>query len=95
MTVPAASIVEDLDVIENIGASEISCFVDAFADAFFFKAAEEGLGHHVIPAISAPAHAGQQVVGTAEANPVVTAILAALIRMHDHRLRGFTSPHGH
>ncbi|SCX82050.1 hypothetical protein SAMN05216308_101415 [Nitrosospira sp. Nsp13] len=29
MTVSAAPIVEDLDVIENIGASEISCFVDA------------------------------------------------------------------
>ena len=59
MTVPAASIVEDFDVIEYIGASEISCFVDALADAFFFQTAEEGFGYRVIPTISAPAHTGQ------------------------------------
>ena len=59
MTVSAAPIVEDLDVIENIGTGEISCFVDAFADAFFFQTAEEGFGYRVIPAISAPAHTGQ------------------------------------
>ena len=54
MTVSAAPIVEDLDIIENIGASQISCFVDALADAFFFQTAEEGFGHRVIPTISAP-----------------------------------------
>lgn len=45
MTVSATPIVEDLDVIENISAGKISCFVDAFADTFFFQAAEEGFGH--------------------------------------------------
>jgi hypothetical protein len=79
MTVSAAPIVEDLDIIENISAGKISCFVDAFADTFFFQAAEEGFGYCIIPTISASAHAGQQAMRTAEADPIVTAILAALI----------------
>ena len=41
MTMSAAPIVEDLDVIENIGTGEISCFVDALADTFFFQTAEK------------------------------------------------------
>jgi hypothetical protein len=45
--VSAAPIVEDLDIIENISAGKISCFVDAFADTFFFQAAEEGFGYCV------------------------------------------------
>ena len=59
MTVLAAPIVEDLDVIENIGASEISCFIDALTNAFFFQTAEKGFGYRVIPTTSAPAHARQ------------------------------------
>lgn len=29
------SIVEHFDVVEDIGTSELACFVDAFFDAFF------------------------------------------------------------
>jgi hypothetical protein len=64
--VSAAPIVEDLDVTENISAGKISCFVDAFADTFFFQAAEEGFGYCIIPTISASAHTGQQAMPDSE-----------------------------
>src|SRR5512146_2125878 len=95
MTVSAAPIVEDLDVIEYISAGKISCFIDAFADTFFFQATEEGFSDCIIPTISASAHAGQQVVRTAEADPIVTAVLTTLIGVHDNRLRRFSSSHRH
>ncbi len=71
MTVATLSIVEDLDVVEDIDTGQVTGFVDAFADAFLFQTAEEGLGHSVAPTISSSAHAGRQSVGTAEPHPVI------------------------
>ena len=45
MAVAAGSIVEHLDVIEDVGAGELAGFVDALAHAFFLQAAEEGFGY--------------------------------------------------
>ena len=38
---PAGSVVEDLDIIEDVGSGEVSGFVDAFSDTLLFQAAEE------------------------------------------------------
>ena len=57
------SVIEDLDVIEDIGTGELTGFVDAFADSFLFQATEEGFGYRIIPAITTPTHAGFQIVG--------------------------------
>ena len=43
MAVAASSIVEDLDVVEDVGPRQFAGFVDAFADALLLQAAEEGL----------------------------------------------------
>ncbi|ANI21820.1 hypothetical protein AB870_26180 (plasmid) [Pandoraea faecigallinarum] len=47
MGMTAGSIVKDFDVIEDVGARQITGFVDAFSHAFLFKTAEEGLGNRV------------------------------------------------
>lgn len=43
MTVAPGSVVEDLDVVKNIGPGHFSGFVDAFADTFFLQTTEEAL----------------------------------------------------
>jgi len=43
----AGTIVEDLDVVEHVGASELAGLVDAVADAFLFQAAEERFSDRV------------------------------------------------
>lgn len=57
VAVAAGSIVERLDVIEDIGAGQVACLVYALLDPFLFQAGEEGLGHRVVPAVAAAAHA--------------------------------------
>jgi hypothetical protein len=51
------SIVKDFDVIEDIGTSQISSFVDALSDSLLFQAAKEGFCNGIVPAVAAPAHA--------------------------------------
>lgn len=41
MIVTTLSIVEDLDVIENIGTCEVACLINAFSDVFLSQAAEK------------------------------------------------------
>lgn len=41
------SVVEDLDVVKNIGPSHVSGFVDAFADTLFPQTTEEGFRHGI------------------------------------------------
>ena len=60
---PASTVVEYLDVIEDIGTGQVTGFVDTFFDALLFKTAEEGLSDCVVPTVTASAHAGLQVVG--------------------------------
>lgn len=95
MAVPAGSIVEHLDVIEDIGAGEITCLVDALFDPLFLQATKKRLDNGVVPAVTAPAHAGIEIVFSTEAQPVVTAVLSALIRVHQDPLLGLASPHRH
>jgi hypothetical protein len=91
----AISIVEDFDVIEDIGSGQIAGLVDALSDPFLLQAAGKLFGHGIGPAAAAPTHARLQVVSGAESPPVVAAVLRVLIRMHQHALLGFASPHGH
>ena len=44
---PAGSIVEHLDVIEDVGAGELAGFIDALAHALFLQAAEEGFSNRI------------------------------------------------
>ena len=56
MTVTVGSIVERLNVIEEIRPGEVSCLVDAFADALLLQATEKGLRQGFVPAVATSAH---------------------------------------
>lgn len=71
MAVTAGTVVEDLDVVENISPGQLPGLVDTLADPFLFQAAEEGLCDCIVPAVATPAHAGLRVVLAAEALEVV------------------------
>ena len=64
----ASSIVERFDVIKDIRFSQITRFVDPLLDVFHLQTAEDGLGHRIVPAVAASAHANQRgqiyLVGT-------------------------------
>ena len=47
MAVPAGSIIKHLDAVEDVSASELAGFVDAFSNTFLFQTAEEGFGYRV------------------------------------------------
>ena len=88
-------VVEHFNVIEDIRPDQIPGFIYAFSDPFFFQRTEERFGHRIIPAVATPAHARRQVIGPAEALPVVTAVLATLIAVNDNLAVRFSTPHGH
>ena len=48
-------------------------------DSLLLQAAEEGLGHSIVPAVSSPARARLEMVCLAETSPSVAAILSALV----------------
>lgn len=89
------SVIERFNVIEDIGAGQIAGFVDPFSDALLFQRTEERFSDRIIPTVATSAHTGGQVIGPAETLPVVTAILATLIRVHDDLAFWFTPPYGH
>lgn len=71
----ARRIVEHLDVLEDIRTRHIARFVDTLLDPLLFQATEERLGDRVIPAISPSTHARLEIVGFAESQPIVAAVL--------------------
>lgn len=84
----ALGVVEHLDVVEDIAACFTAGRIDASADAFTLEQLEEALSHCVVVAVTASAHAADQVVVTQEGLPLVACELAALIGMnHDGCLR--------
>ena len=58
MRISSVLIIKDFDVIEDIGSSQITGFIDPFSDSFFFQATEEGFSNRIIPTVTSPAHAG-------------------------------------
>ena len=95
MDVTTCSVIEHFNVIEHIGPGHIPGFVYPFADAFFFQAAEKGLGHGIVPAVTPATHTGLQLVGQAETLPVIAAILTALVGVDDHSVFGLAAPNRH
>jgi len=45
-----------------------------FLDAFFFQAAEKGLGNSVVPAVASTTHAAFELARSAEPSPIVAAV---------------------
>ena len=65
-----------------------------FFDPLFLQTAKERLRHGVVPAVAAATHAGLEVMVAAEPQPVVAAVLRALIGV-DQRTPWLTTPYGH
>lgn len=78
MTVAPGPVVEHFDVIEDIRPGQIPGFIDTFSDPLFFQRTEERFGHGIILTVATPAYARCQVIGPAEALPVVAGVLAVL-----------------
>jgi hypothetical protein len=79
MAVSSRLIVERFDVVRNVCGSNFSVLVDSLFDALFLQTAEEGFCDRIIPAISPPAHARFETVRLAEAPPIITSVLRALV----------------
>ena len=58
VAVPARSIVEHLDAVEDIRPGEILRLVDTLFDSLFLQAAKERLRHRLVPAVAAATYAG-------------------------------------
>ena len=57
MLVSSRSIVEALDVVGDVIGRLLARVVDAFLDALFLQAGEEGLRDGIVPAVASAAHA--------------------------------------
>ena len=96
-------VVEHLDVIEHVRPGFIAVCIGPALDPFTLQYLEEALGHGVVVAVAATAHAADQVVRLEEVLPVlaaelatlIAAELATLIGMHDHFLLWLPAPHRH
>jgi hypothetical protein len=72
-------IIENFNVIEQVGASQIACFVYSLLHTLLLQAAKERFSDCIVPTIPSAAHAGFQVIGATEPFPVVAIILRPLI----------------
>ncbi|BDD49209.1 hypothetical protein PDTA9734_06960 [Phytobacter diazotrophicus] len=88
-------VVEDFNVIEDIGPGQIPGFIDTFSDPFFFSELKNDSATALSQQLPRRLMLGAVVIGPAEALPVVTAVLAALIAMYDNLAVRFSTPHGH
>jgi hypothetical protein len=82
MSVPTSSIIEYLDVVKDVGPGEVARFVDVFFDPFFHQATKEVARNSIAQVVTESAHAGFQVIGHQEAQPLIAIVLGILIRMH-------------
>lgn len=95
MTVTTRTIIENFDIVKDIGACHFARFVDSFSYPFFLKATKDAFGNSIVPTVSAAAHAGLEIMSFAKAFEVIAAELRSLIRMHNHLLSRLTAPYSH
>ncbi len=91
----ALSIVEHLDVIEDVRSRRLPVRIDPALDAFALQQLEKALSDRIVMAVTPATHAGDQVVGLEKVLPVITGVLTALIRMNDDFSHRLASPHRH
>src|SRR4029077_20986409 len=77
--VKAASIVEDLDVLEEGGTEGDAGRPSTTVDELGLECGEEGFGHGVVPAVAATAHADGDAGVVEDATILGTRVLAASI----------------
>ena len=75
MAVSPSAIIEQFDVLVDLGRGYLPSRVDALLNLLLFQAAKERFGHRVIPAAATPAHAWLQMMRMAETPPRIAAKL--------------------
>lgn len=86
---PSFEVVEQFDVIEDVGPCVITRGVDTPLDPLTLEQLEEAFGHSIVVAVASPTHRANHCVRLDEALPIVTGVLAALVGMNQQPL---TSP---
>ena len=84
-------IVKHLNEIESLASGFVTCWIDLFLGDSFFKRGKETLGNGIVPAITLPAHAANELVLGQNGFEVIAGILAATIRMTDTTLQRVAS----
>ena len=92
---PAFGVVKHLDVVEHVATRRIPGQVDLSPDPLSLEQLEEALGHGVVVAVAAAAHARHHVVALEEVLPLVAGELATLIAVQCDRCCGLAPPDGH
>ena len=77
------SVIEHLDVIEDIGTRFIACAISGSVDSFAFEQAEEAFSNSIVVAVAAAAHAAFDTVPGEFISEVVTGVLSATIGVMD------------
>lgn len=95
MAVTTSRIIEHFDVIEHIGSRVGHGFAAPPIHPLPFQRSKKRLGDGIVPAVAATAHARLQAMISAEAMPVVTAVLRSLIRVDQDCLPRSASSHRH
>lgn len=75
MAVPTSAMIEQFDVIRDLGSGHLTSCIDALLDPLLFQATKERFGHCVIPAVATPAHTRFKMMRLTEASPRITAKL--------------------
>lgn len=68
---PAFRVVEHLDVIEHVLPGFLPAVVDFSSNAFVLEQLKKALRNSIVVTVTAPAHAGSQVMGLEEVLPVI------------------------
>jgi hypothetical protein len=91
----ALYVVKHFDVIKNVVPSIIPVWLHSSLNSFSLQKLKEALSHRIVVTIAASAHAAFQVVAFKECAPVVTGVLAVLIRVDGHCFFRISPPHSH
>src|SRR6185312_713634 len=92
---PTLRVVEHLNVVEDVATRLLAITIRAVSYSLALEQLKEALGHGVVVAVPATAHAAHQVVLAQEILPVMATELAALIRMQQDLLWWLAAPYGH
>lgn len=82
VTVSPPGVINQLDVVEDIGTRLVTCVVDSAFDALTFEQLKKALCDGVVVTVSSSAHGAHQLVCLDEALPFMAGVLAALIGMN-------------
>lgn len=85
---PSNRVVEHLDVVEHVGAGGGPSWVDAALDPLLLQHAEEALGHCIVVAVPATAHARHHPVCLQERLPVAAGELGGFNQWLQHLNQG-------